>query len=369
MDSRYLQCVFAAALVPCLAATEPVSAQAGRLLGVSIFEENDTFTNSDSSYTQGVRMNMSLRLPDFTDKWQWLTRCTSIVEPTRMPCGMLTFAFGQLIYTPDSINTAERRPYSRPYAGFLFIAPGAQLVQRTGGIGGRPIDISASIEVPTGLVGPGSLAKQAQSLFHWGLAHGALRPKGWEHQVAGALVINPRVVVRARVAELCYYKGQPVTHCAEPAAFRYADILASAEGALGNLQRYGQAGYVARLGWNLPSDFGPQLIPVARGIGEGDRPWYRKFTIGLHYGHSTKHVAYNRFIEGGEADESGLRTWSGIELVSDVSETCYGGYFGIGKYMLSYQKVRRGREFYAPDLQADNPALRFANITLSRAIH
>jgi len=160
-----------------------------------------------------------------------------------------------------------------------------------------------------------------------------------------------------------------LTHCAEPAAFRYADVVTSAEGAIGNLQRYGQAGYVARLGWNLPSDFGPQLIPVARGIGGGNRPWYRKFTIGAHYGHSSKYVAYNRFIQGGEADETRLRTWSGIELVSDVSETRCGWFVGIGNYMVTYQKVRRGREFDAPGLQADNPALRFANITLSRAIH
>jgi len=144
--------VLTTVLLTCFAA-QPVSGQAGRVLGVSIFEENDTFTDSDSSYTQGVRMNMSLRLPDFTDNWLWLSRCTSVDEPTRRPCGMMTFAFGQLIYTPDSINTAQRRPNGRPYAGFLFVAPGAQLVQRTGGVLGRPIDMSAGIEIPTGFVG------------------------------------------------------------------------------------------------------------------------------------------------------------------------------------------------------------------------
>lgn len=361
-------CVCSVVLAAGLILAGPPRAAHAQLLGFTAFEENDV-GGSDSTYTQGVRLTLLLRMHDaLLDRAGW-TACTMKDEIDEQACGLYTLALGHYIYTPGDIATSVRQPLSRPYGGWLYVAPGVQVLGRQR-VGERHIDLSGSLEVPMGFVGSLSLAEHAQSLFHWTFAHSAVRPRGWQHQLADAFVINPRASLRARLLEFCHYLSNPFDTCEEAEAARLFDVIIAADGGLGGVQTYGEVEAVARIGWRLPKDFGPQLNPVTRGIAAASDRWHDRIGIGVHAGAAARAVGYNRFVEGGGADEGpdGWRTWGELEPLGSRTDWRAGGTLRFDSYVLGLQFVWRAPEFKAPGVPEPAGRHRFMNVTLSRAL-
>ena len=149
-------------------------------------------------------------------------------------------AIGQEIYTPDAISKRTPVLNDRPYAGWLygsaFVVSETERRERT-------------LEMTAGVVGPKSLASDAQSWWHGEL--GIRAPRGWQYQLHD----EPGVMLR-------------LTERRRPWGRRkHVDLVPHGVAAVGNVLTYAGAGATLRLGAPLPNDFG-QSPTTAPGPGE-----------------------------------------------------------------------------------------------------
>jgi hypothetical protein len=205
-------------------------------------EENDLVVRTDRHYTQGIRVSYvhsEGRLPPWLGApFRVLPDIGGEDEPERVG-----FSIGQSIFTPGDISVAELLPHDRPYAGWLY---GGLILQRRGALS-RRWSGQESLEFHVGVVGPESLAEEAQTWIHE-IRHFDL-PQGWDNQ----LETEPGLAVR-------YQRS-----------WRYATPRSAPEGlgldvipyfgsSLGNVDTSLRAGGTFRFGLNVPDDFGVQTI-------------------------------------------------------------------------------------------------------------
>jgi hypothetical protein len=218
----------------------------------SFYFENDLFADTDQGYTNGVKLSWishdltgyaeSGRLP----KWSLpiIRRLPFINEPGLQRNVVLSI--GQNMYTPEDIEAEELLEDDRPYAGWTYFGIGLHSKNE------RRLDL---MEIQLGMTGPASFAEQTQKRVHeW---RGCQRPNGWDNQIKnepGLAVIYERkwrFLYDWNVGKLGF------------------DVIPHIGGALGNVYTYANAGMEARLGWNIPRDFGTSLI---RPAGDSNAP-------------------------------------------------------------------------------------------------
>src|SRR6185312_6700213 len=143
---------------------------------VSILEENDSlYFNTDKHYTQGLRIaNLFGGTPAPDSWWDNIYDFVGVGPIFEKGGTRRTSVFvGQSIFTPKNLTIKPPDPKDRPYAGWAYI--GASLLQETHG---RMLE---NVELDFGMVGPGTLAKQAQNDFHKFI--GAKQAQGWSDQI------------------------------------------------------------------------------------------------------------------------------------------------------------------------------------------
>jgi len=159
-----------------------------------IYEDND-FINlrgkgTDEAYTNGFRVDYFYQNNGnssfFLNKWM----------PKAGKSSVNTFGWGimQLIYTPSNIRKPYPDPADFPYSGALFAS-------RTLHSSDPERKYSVHSELQVGLIGPASLAKQTQTVFHDLINY--QRPMGWDHQLPTDLIINLNLALEK---ELLYKK-------------------------------------------------------------------------------------------------------------------------------------------------------------------
>lgn len=276
--------------------------------------ENDLFSDTDRHYTNGVRaswLSGSNRTP------AWALRAARWFP--LFPDGgtvRTSYAVGQNMYTPDGIALRDPPRDDRPYAGWLYGSIG--LIAETG----QRLD---QLELTLGIVGPASLAEQAQKLIHE--ITDAQEPRGWDTQLEN----EPGLV-------LTYQRSWRDFVSESVSGFGF-DATPHAGGALGNVFTYANAGLMLRFGQRLPLDYGPPRIqPGLPGSGfyvpQEGFGWY------LFAGVEGRAVARNIFLDGNTFRDS--RSADKEPLVGDLQ-------FGIAltwrNVRLSYTHVLRTREF------------------------
>ena len=137
--------------------------------------ENDKWgRGSDSNYTHGTRITYSTE-----ESPRWLSRiagrlgCQRCTKPT-----LTEYEFGQEIYTPYGIYLPGPIEHDRPYAGWAYAK--ATLVAEHPTRNPRLSEFSR-MGFQVGIVGPASLAEEAQKLLH--KVSGLDAPLGWDHQL------------------------------------------------------------------------------------------------------------------------------------------------------------------------------------------
>ena len=149
----------------------------------------------------------------------------------------LSLTLGIKAYQPDSIQFSEPIEGDRPYAGILYMTMGVPV---------RSPKHQDYLELTLGLVGPASQAQFAQSVLHH------LAPsnhvKGWGNQLENEPLI-----------EVTYeHKWKALTF--QDSEGYYLQLIPHLGGGLGNLSIFAGAGGQLRLGWNLPTDFGVEML-------------------------------------------------------------------------------------------------------------
>lgn len=271
---------------------------------VSFTEENDSLSNpfgphTDRHYTQGLKIclfggddfatNATGRLNDLLPVWGY--------QPTNGDLGVILL--GQNMYTPSNLSNAAPIKTDRPYAGWLYTGA---IYQRRGEYA-RNLATMENFEVNLGVVGPDSLAEEAQETVHrWWFPNDV--PKGWNNQIKN----EPGLVLKYERL----WRLSPTTNTAQ-----YVDVIPRVGGDLGNVFTFATGGAMLRLGDNLPPDFGMQIIDAPGSVNGGltrQSPWCFGYAFGALDGRA---VGHNITLDGNSFQNS-----ASIQkniLVADVS--------------------------------------------------
>lgn len=316
-----------------LSAARYVSAEPNKSLAelatISIMFENDLFGDTDQQYTNGIQISwMSSDLTRYADAErlpEWLlpivARLPWINQPdTQRNVG---FSLGQKIFTPaDTQNSALVRD-DRPYAGWLY--GGLSFTSKTA----ARLDM---FEFQFGVVGPAAQAEEAQNLVHD--LRGLGKTRGWSHQLKN----EPGLA-------LIYERTWRPIKSRNPTGIGY-DIITHAGGAIGNVFTYANAGAEARIGWNLPGDFGTSYIRPGGNTNAPaavDDPRLRSRRAYGFYVFATitgRVVGRDIFLDGNTFTDSHK-----VDKETLVGDLIIGGSVVFYHFKLSYAQVFRSREF------------------------
>lgn len=201
---------------------------------------------------------------------------------------------GQLMFTPRDIEQEALIEDDHPYAGYLY---GGVYWQRAND------NTMDHFQMDLGLVGPDSLAEDAQIWVH--KVSDADEPKGWDNQLKNEVTF-----------QTYFRKKWRLRANADPDAVGLnADLIPGVGTALGTVYIWGEAGATARIGWNLPDDFGPgRLADMGAATGSirgGDSPWNFYGFVRV----AGRAVAHNMFLEG-----NNFRGGPGVPIENLVGE-------------------------------------------------
>ena len=206
---------FSALSILLLAATLCFGADGGKST-LSLFFEND-IGFSDRYYTNGLKIQYTRHLETSSN-----AGCAKFAS----------FAVGQGMFVPQTIEDPTPPLDDRPYAGWLYLNAACHAVTE------NTLDTFA---VTLGCIGRYSYAQDVQSLWHnaWGFK----RPKGWDNQLDN------------EVGFVLTYKHSQRLYKADLGGGINADLTGSVGCDLGNVLTQGYLSILARAGFNLDGGF------------------------------------------------------------------------------------------------------------------
>ncbi len=300
----------------------------------TVFFENDLFADTDQNYTNGVKV--SLASPDLkqfgdADRFgSWISLWDDLIpfiyegEGTENVQKSVVISLGQKIFTPQDIQETRLIPNDRPYAGWLYI--GTAFHTKT------PNRLD-SVELQLGMVGPASLAEEAQNFVH--RLRGFKTAKGWDNQLNNEPAFAIIYEQKRRFRPPDFYDHWGV------------DLIGHAGFALGTVYTYGNIGAEARIGWNIPADFGTSLIKPG---GDTNAPvdssdprlsTQNNFSFHVFAAVTGRIVGRDIFLDGNTFSSS-----HSIDKKNLVGDLIAGASVIFGEIKLSYAQVFRTREFF-----------------------
>jgi len=298
----------------------------------SLFFENDLFANTDENYTNGTKLSMvspdlgrfEEQIPDWAAGFAGVLPFVNVApvegEVVQKNVGI---SLGQKIFTPGDIATSDLIEDDRPYAGWLYL--GFALHSKTE----TQLD---TVELQLGIVGPASFAETAQKFVHE--TRKLQRPNGWHHQLGNEPGIN-----------WVYEHKRRLFYTDNMGGGLGGDFIGRAGFSLGNVSTYANVGAEARLGWNLPKDFGTPTLRPTGNIMAARRPDQRfAFSFYSFAGVEGRGVLRDIFLDGNTFSDShsvNRKPWVG-DLYAGFS-------FDIKKIKISYAQVFRTKQFEEQD--------------------
>lgn len=227
--------------------------------GFTVRLENDLFVGTDQSYTNGVALlgisrdiAETVRPECLPSTVRWHASLIKWLDPgfwanADHPPGVqnVVVKFGQSMYTPADPQRVDLIDNDRPYAGLLYVGMSWNR---------RSVDEPTSTdtldtrEITLGVIGPWSLARQAQNLVHDAI--GANRFLGWDHQI--------RTEPALQMAMDRKFKQLRSLAVITPGLT--ADAIRSFGLRVGNIETSAALSVEGRVGWNIPNDFGTYPI-------------------------------------------------------------------------------------------------------------
>ena len=293
----------------------PAHAESGTEKGTfSILFENDIFDNTDHDYTNGVELAYTTS-PKATPDWairtaNWLPFFSENTDVRTR------YALGQSIYTPRNLTLTNPPLTDRPYAGFLYGAFG--LVGDTG----THLD---QLQLTLGVIGPDSLADKTQTWVHTIIKD--QKPMGWAtqlHNEPGLILQYDRSIKLIPPKSLLGLVFDFEPHYGA---------------AVGNVYDYANLGAMARLGFNLPSDYGPMRIEPSLPGSNFFEP-NGGLSAYIFGGVEGRAIARNLFLDGNTFQSS--RSVDKMNLVDDM---VFGAAITFRAIRIAFTHDIRSREY------------------------
>ncbi len=292
----------------------------------SFYIENDTNKiggpGSDDAYSNGFKFAYTYaedKIPIWVKPLtSWSDDLQQNFAKSRTNFG---FSFAQQIYTPSNTADPDLIPDDRPYAAWLYVGLTANF---------RTSTRSHSLELDLGMVGPSALGKQVQNNFHRIIDQPATQ--GWKNQLNDEPTAELSYQERLRLLDLREHDQS------------YFDFIPYFGLALGNVLDSAHVGAMARIGLNLPDDFGPSRPSELGGDAyispKLDDPHDKKFSLYAFGGIRGNAVARNIFLDGNTFRDS-----HHVTKYPFVLETEFGVGTQIYRWGLVWRFVTRSPEF------------------------
>lgn len=282
--------------------------------GIALNFDNDFVGGTDRGYTGGFSFGWFSM--DLTDR---SSRGISKILPFIRRKGFshhMSLSFGLRVYTPNDISVSEVVPDDRPYAGLLFFSLGVYSISPR---------IMHTFEINTGVVGPSSGGEQMQRLIH--KVTDSKEPKGWRNQLHDEFILQAYYSMRWRLFRLGSGRGAVL------------DLIQNTNLGGGNAYTFAGLGIIARMGWNVPLDFGS---PHARPGGGGELGLWRVPGIGIHAFASLngQAVLRNIFLDGNTDKDS-----HSVEKHPFTADASLGLSVHLWKINLRYEKIYWTKKF------------------------
>jgi hypothetical protein len=292
----------------------------------SFTDENDLWsdplgTHQDRHYTHGTKLTWLASGDDLPR----LTRALGKIPTRGMngASGNAGFTFGQSMFTPENILNPAPILNDRPYAGWLY----AGLLFERRATHSDHLATMESFELDLGIVGHGSLADEAQKFIH-SVRFPEDVPQGWNNQLKD----EPGVLLKyARL-----WRWSPSARLGN-----YFDVIPRVGVEVGNVAIFGSAGATARLGWNLPDDFGVQIIDSPAAVNGGLSSRNNSFSAYLFAGADGRLVGHDITLAG-----NSYQTSQSVQKYDCVNDLSWGFAIQPCRHLeFSYVQVTRSKEF------------------------
>ena len=297
---------------------EPAAQESGT---ITVLFENDLFYHTDRDYTNGAQLAWTSPVLSSED---WAVSLADMLPFFSYKSEVRkVYALGQDIFTPSDISLKNPPLNEHPYAGYLYGALG--VLGKTPGENGAP-DRLDQVELQLGVVGPAALGEQTQTFIHSILND--TKPEGQDTQLRNepALLFEYERSWRFRQPLFLGLEMQVDPHLG---------------GTIGNVYIFANAGAMARVGFNLPDDFGPPRIDPSLPGSYYFEP-RKEGALGgyVFVGVDGRAVAHDIFLDG--------NTWQDSRHVDKnifVGDLDMGAAITWDRFRLTYTHVFRTREF------------------------
>lgn len=310
-----------------------------RAAGVwSLTSENDLFGGTDRNYSNGLRIERVTPANQVTPALKWVADRIPLldIERTELRQG---FALSHTIFTPEDIEAVNPDPNDRPYAAWLY---GSATVVGTTRLGPGQM-VQDVLQVNLGVVGPSAGGEFVQRNWHDLIEE--VEPEGWNQQ------LKDEVGIEITAQRMRQFKGLELPFGLKTDHALHGGVT------LGNVRTYGTLGGMARIGWDLNSDFGPPRIrPALAGAGVFEPG--QDFGGYIFAGIEGRAVARDMFLDG--------NLWRDSPRVTDRRDYVGDAQLGIalhqGDVQVAFTYVHRTEEF----VRQDGPQ-RFGAVSISIA--
>ena len=293
---------------------------------LSIIDENDAWSNpfgphQDRHYTHGSKVTWLAGADEWTNTAAWLNHIPQ--WGINASSGRFGFSFGQSMFTPENILNPQPILTDRPYAGWLY---GGAVFERRSDFNDHAA-VLESFELELGIVGPGSQAAQVQRFIHeWRFPEDV--PAGWGNQIKD----EPGILLKY---------GRLWRWSPNVRSGKYIDVIARAGFDAGNVNTSGTGGATLRLGWNLPDDFGVQIIDSPAAVNGGLNRRQHDFSVYAFAGADGRYVVHDITLDG-----NSYQTSQNVRKYDWVNDLSWGVAVQPCAHLeISYDRVSRSKEF------------------------
>lgn len=257
-----------------------VVAQEWRQERTNIYFDNDIIVNTDSQYTEGLKISNVYFMPEVESDF---LKIPYIHDDKK--AHFLSFGLVHQMYTPADINESKLIVDDRPYAGWFYLEMGLHQSSKS------ELD---SLVLQFGVVGKASLAEKIQKEVHRFI--GSDMPQGWDNQLNSEIGINLTYQHKWRYVMKSSSKIE-------------GNIIPFVEANVGNIRTSAGGGILMRYGWTPVEDFGSSSIDTGGENGIPIRsdclcPRYEPWSFTLNFSLGTEAVAHDIFLDGNTFTQS-----------------------------------------------------------------
>ena len=269
----------------------------------NFYIENDVYFGTDDGYSTGEMFTFLYFVPE-ADNFVH----NALGYNTKESYSYLTFSIANQIYTPTNTFATTLQIDDRPYAGWTYIETTFHKTTKTQ---------LRSLSLKVGMIGPASGSEQIQNNFHKAFAMDPVN--GWNNQLHNELGINLKYTQKWK------YHGKSFNDY-EGSFIPFSSVE------LGNIAINATCGFTARIGYNIPKDYGLSSINIGSDPGIPVYGQYKNmrthpWSFSVNFTAAGTAVARDIFLDGNTFSHS-----------HSIDKRNFVGYYGVG-FTIRYKNL------------------------------